>query len=285
MSTAASISAAEPKPLLVLRPASKWAALDLQELWRFRDLVLTLAKRDITLRYRQTALGAAWVLLQPLIAAGIFTFVFGTMMGLKGAAGSPYFVFAFAGQVAWQVFQTTLSKCGNCLVGNSHLVSKVYFPRLVLPLSTVFSALIDFLVGLTLMAVLMYWFDVMPTLALLMLPVWVALLVTAAMGVGLFMSSLMVRYRDVQYVLPVMVQMLLYASPVAYALSAVPQKYRALFELNPLAGLLEGFRWSILGGEAMPWGSAAYAAGVSLLLGIFGAIAFKRMEQEFADVI
>lgn len=274
-----------PTPTLTIRPSSGWQAINLPELWQFRDLLLSLAQRDIKLRYRQTALGVFWVVLQPLIAAIIFTFVFSKVAKLPAPNGIPYLVFAFAGMLAWNAFNSTLTKASMCLVGNAQLVSKVFFPRLVLPLSTVFSTLLDFAVSLVVMALLMIVFHVAPHLSLLLLPIWLLLIVLLAVGIGLYASALMVSYRDIQYVLPVATQFLLYASPVGYALSVVPHRWQTLFALNPLTGLLEGFRWSLLGTGHPPVGMILYAAGVSVFVFAAGATAFKSMERKFADVI
>ena len=283
LETVADISEAE-KPYLLITPSKGWAALNLRELWQFRDLLTTLAGRDVKLRYRQTALGAIWVILQPLMAAGIFSVVFGKVAKLP-SDGLPYFLFAYAGLLGWNIFSSTLGKVSGCLVGNAHLVSKVFFPRLVLPLSTVFSTLVDFGVALAMLFVLMAVYHVVPTLGLLLLPVWLLLTLLLAMGLGLCASALMVTYRDVGYVLPVVTQFLLYGSPVAYALSAVPKEWKAVYLLNPLSVLLEGFRWSLLGRGALDVNSVVYAAVVSVLVFTGGVFAFKRMERKFADII
>ena len=271
-----------PKPHLTIQPTAGWQAINLRELWQFRDLLITLAQRDVKLRYRQTALGVVWVILQPLIAALIFAFVFGKMAKLPSPPGVPYLVFSYASLLAWNAFSSTLSKSSGCLLQNSNLVSKVYFPRLALPLSTVFSTLIDFGVALVVMALLMIINHVVPTLALLLLPVWLLLLIMLAVGVGLYTSALMVSYRDVQYILPVMLNFLLYASPIAYT---VPAKYQALFAANPLTGLLEAFRWSLLGTAAPHWNTVAYSVAVTVVVFVLGAFSFKKMERKFADVI
>lgn len=272
------------KPYLTLKPASGWAGLNLREIYQFRDLLTTLAGRDVRLRYRQTALGAVWVVLQPLLAAGIFSFVFGRVAKLP-SDGVPYFLFAYAGLLGWNVFSGTLTKASSCLVGNAALISKVFFPRLILPLSTAFSTFIDFGVALAMMAVLMAAYGVTPGLGLLLLPVWLLLMLLLALGVGLYASALMVSYRDVQYVLPVVVQLALYASPVAYAVSAVPENLRGWYLLNPLAVLLEGFRWSLLGRGELNAGLVAYAAVMAVAVFVAGAFVFRRMERRFADVI
>jgi lipopolysaccharide transport system permease protein len=272
------------KPLKVIRPKSGWQALNLRELWRFRDLLLMFALRDIRLRYKQTALGVGWVVLQPLISAAIFAFVFGRVAKLS-SDGAPYFVFSYAGLLGWNLFSNTLTKVSVSLVGNSNLVSKVYFPRLVLPLSTLFSSLLDFGVGFAVFLILMAVYHVAPGPGLLLLPVWMALILFIATGVGLYASSLMVTYRDIQYILPVGTQFLLYASPIAYAVSAVPERLRTIYLLNPVSSLLEAFRWSLLNRGTLHPAMIAYAVLVSVGLFFFGAFAFRRMERRFADVI
>ena len=274
----------EPKPYLLIEPRAGWQALSVKELWQYRDLLMTLAWRDVKLRYRQTALGVIWVVLQPLIAAGLFSFVFGKVAKLP-SDGLPYFLFAYAGLLGWSAFSSTLTKSSGCLLQNAQLVSKVYFPRLVLPLSTVFSSLIDFGVALIMLAVMMLVMGLHPGIGVLLLPVWLALILLLSVGLGLFASALTVTYRDVQYVLPVLTQFLMYASPVAYALSAVPMHLRWLYHLNPLSTLLEGFRWSLLGVGHLETGAITYSALVSVGIFIWGAFAFKKMERKFADVI
>ena len=238
--------AARAPGTIILRPSRGWTALNLRDIWEYRDLLLSLATRDVKLRYRQTALGVIWVVLQPLIAAFLFALVFGQVAKLP-SDGLPYFLFAFAGLLGWNAFNNTLTKIAGCLVGNAQLVSKIYFPRLVLPLSTLFSTLIDFGVALALLAVLLVVYHVTPGWGLLLLPVWLALLLLLAVGLGLVTAALTVTYRDVQFILPVLMQFALYATPIAYALSAAPARLRFFFELNPLAVLIGAFRWSLLG--------------------------------------
>jgi len=284
-------TAPEPlsQPTKTIRAHTGWQSLNVRELWQFRDLLLTLAGRDVKLRYRQTAVGVLWVVLQPLLAAGIFSFVFGKVANLPAPKGVPYFVFSYAGLLGWTVFSGTVIKVSASLVQNSNLISKVYFPRLILPLSMMFSTLIDFAVALALLPVLMLIAHVVPGLSLLTLPLWFALLLMLSLGVGMYASALAVTYRDVQYVIPVLMQFLLYASPVAYMLSYVltkiPPAARPFYFLNPLAGLLEAFRWSLLGHATLPLVPVAYAAVLSILVFFGGAYAFKKMEKRFADVI
>ena len=273
---------------IVIRARRGFRPIPLRELWQYRDLLFTLAQRDIKLRYRQTALGAAWVVLQPLIGAGLFSFVFGSVAKLP-SGGVPYFLFSYAGLLGWSVFSTTITKASGSLVGNSNLVSKVYFPRLILPLSSALGVLLDFAVGLVMLVVLLAIYHVGLTVGILALPVFVLAACALAMGLGLFAASLMVSYRDVQYIVPVFTQFLLYASPVAYAASLIPErvgpKVATIFAVNPLVGLMEAFRWSCLGTPVASWGAVAYSLGVSLVLLILGATAFQGMERRFADVI
>lgn len=287
---------AEPEPHLIIRPSQGWQALDLRQVWQFRDLLATLAQRDVKLRYRQTALGAAWVILQPLIGAGIFAFVFGSIAQLP-SGGVPYILFAYSALLCWNMFSGTLTKTSNVLIANTQLVSKVYFPRLVLPLSTVYSSLIDFGVASLLMIVLMAIYHVAPTWGLLLLPIWVLGTLTLAVGLGLYLSALMVSYRDVAYVVPVAINFLLYASPVAYSTATVIERVNGKFSpevttwitraflANPMAGLLQAFRWSLIGGEAPIWGSVVYSLIFAVAIFVLGAFAFRRMEKRFADVI
>jgi len=274
----------EETPLLILRPATGWQVLDFREIWRYRDLLLALAARDVKLRYRQTALGATWVVLQPLIAAALFAFVFGRVARLP-SDGVPYFVFSYAGLLAWNIFNGTLTKASVSLVQNSQLISKVYFPRIIVPVSTVFSSLVDFAVALVMMAAIMAWNRVIPSFSILLLPIWLILILMLSVGCGLFCAALMVTYRDVQYVVPVITQFLMYASPVAYSITAVPVHLRVLYQLNPLSGILEAFRWSLLGkGHLDGWAiTSSVFFSFAALLG--GAAYLRNTERRFADVI
>ncbi len=269
---------------LRLAPGQRNIGRELAETWQARDLLYTFADRDLRLRYRQTALGVVWVVLQPLIAAGIFTFVFGTVARMP-SDGKPYILFTFAALTGWNLFSGILTRASGCLVGNANLVSRVFFPRLILPLSVMPAAIVDFIVALGMYAVLLVVYGVAPTAALATLPLWMFLLCTGAFGAGLVAASLMVRYRDVQYVLPVAAQLLLYASPVAYAASRVPERWHTLYFLNPLAAAIEGLRWSLLGTEPPAAGAVAWSASVGVVAIITGVFVFRRMERGFADVI
>jgi lipopolysaccharide transport system permease protein len=237
------------------------------------------------LRYRQTVLGVVWVILQPLLAAGILSFVFGNVAELPPPAGIPYFLFTLVGTVGWTAFSAVANRSSSSLVANAGLVQKAFFPRLLLPLSNTCSALVDVAVSLCLVAVVLLVQGAHSGLGIVTFPFWLATLVVIGLGLGLASSALMVRYRDVGYVLPVAVQFLLFLSPVAYTLDSVPPSTRTLYELNPLAGMLEGFRWSLLGTERPSAGLTAYCITSSVVVFVLGVLIFHRMERGFADVI
>lgn len=258
--------------------------LDVREVWAFRELLWTLTMRDLKLRYKQTVLGVVWVVLQPLMAAGVFTFVFSVVARMPGG-GRPYFLLSYTGLLGWNLFNNTVTKASGSLTGNSQLISKVYFPRLVLPLSAVPSGLVDFVVGAALLLILLVVFAVLPPAAVVLVPVWMVMLIALALGLGLATAALAVPYRDVPYVLPVLLQILLYAGPAAYPASAVPECWQPLFYLNPVSAPLEAFRASLLGAPYPPVGALWYSAVLSALCCVGGLYLFKRMERKFADVI
>lgn len=272
-----------------IRPTTGWAALNLAEVWRFRDLLLTLGSREIKVRYKQTVLGVAWVTLQPLIAAGIFSFIFGKIANLQAPGGIPYFLFVFAGMVAWNLFSRSLQASTGSMVANAGLVSKIYFPRLILPFSTLMVVSVDFLVALVLMFVLVgaYWGGF--SWALLLMPVPLTILMLMAMGIGLIATSLSVKYRDIGHIMPVFSQFLLYGSPVAFPLEkvreAIPEYYHWYYIVDPVVAPLEAFRWTVFGEGDPAWPFLAYSAAVAVGIFFAGAVVFKRMERTFADVI
>lgn len=273
-------------PLRTLRPTTGWVSLDLHELADFRDLLLELARRDVKLRYRQTALGVAWVVLQPLAAAGVLNFAFGIVAGARPPGGS-YFLFTFVGLLAWNLFSLTLSKTSLSLVGNSYLVSKVYFPRLILPLSGTLSTLLDFGVALCVYLALLAFSGFSPAPLIVLLPIWIGLIFCLALGAGFIAAALTVNYRDIQHILPIVVPFLLYASPVAYDVTQIPATYQTAFYLvNPLAALIAGLRASLLPGSALPpVVFVVWSAVLAIVLFLFGAAVFKRTERSFADVV
>ena len=255
-----------------------------RELWRAREVAVRLAQRDIIVRYRQTIFGVAWVILQPLVSAGIFTIVFGVIAGLS-TDGIPTFVFTLAAMLAWNLFNGALGKSSASMVSNQSLVQKVFFPRLLVPASSLASIVLDFIVGFALLVVMMLVFGVTPGWQVLLLPVWVLLILLLGLGFGLAAAAYMVKYRDVGYVLPWVLQVLMYASPLAYSLSAVPDNLRWLFEINPVTWFLEVFRWSALGTPIPPvWQLVALAVAAPLVF-LIGTLIFQKNEREFADFI
>jgi lipopolysaccharide transport system permease protein len=278
-------SADPAAPLRRIRSTARRTPLDLGELWRYRDLWLTLALRDVKLRYRQTALGVAWVVLLPLLASGIFTLVFGVVAKLP-TDGSPYFLFVFAGYLGWNAFQNTLQRCGISLIGNTALVTKVYFPRIILPAASVLASLLDFAVGVVMLLVVLLVRGEAPSVgSLALVPLFMLLLQLLGLGVGFFSAALTVRFRDVQYVLPYLIQLLLYASPVAYGVSAVPPAVRRLYLLNPVAPLLDGLRTALLGRGELHWLAIGGAAAVSAATFALGTLFFLYQDRQYADVI
>ena len=272
-------------PLRRIRSTTRRTPLDLGELWRYRDLWLTLALRDVKLRYRQTALGVAWVVLLPLLASGIFTLVFGMIAGLP-SDGSPYFLFVFAGYLGWSAFQNTLQRCGISLIGNTALVTKVYFPRIILPAASVLASLLDFAIGAVMLELVLLARGELPSLAsLAMIPLFMLQLQLVALGAGFISAALSVKFRDVQYVVPFLIQLLLYASPVAYGITAVPPSIRQLYLLNPIAPLLDGLRSALLGRGEVHWLAVGGSALVSVALLAAGTLFFLYQDRRYADVI
>jgi lipopolysaccharide transport system permease protein len=274
------------KAYLTIKARRGWIGLNLRELWRFRDLLISLTIRDIKLRYKQAALGVTWVVLQPLIAAAIFSYVFNGLAGLKPDSNVygkqiPAFLFAFNGMVAWTLFSTIISKVSGILVGNSSMVSKVYFPRLLLPLSGASGALVDLAVSLVLMFAIQLFYGVPIGWQIFAAPLVLALIMCLALGFGMWAAALCVQYRDVAYIVPVMVQFLLFASPIGYSVSIMGTAGR----LNPLAGLLGVWRWSLLETPFPETWMVVHALCVSLGVLLIGAFVFRRMERTFADVI
>lgn len=268
----------------VITPPGRLPLPQWRELWEAREVALRFGQRDVVLRYRQTAIGVIWVLIQPLAAAGVFSIIFGSVAQLP-TGGTPYFLFSFISMLAWTLFSSIVGRAAPSLVSNQALVSKVFFPRMLVPVSTAFSSLLDFTVGLGLGVVLLFVFGVNPGWGVLLLPAWVLLFVLFGLGIGLAASAWMVRYRDIAYVLPWVMQVALFATPVAYSLDAVPANLEWLFLLNPLTWLMELFRFSMLGTAYPPTWQVIGAIIVSLAVFLAGAIVFQRNERSFADLI
>lgn len=256
-----------------------------QDIWRFRELFYFLAWRDILVRYKQTAIGIAWALIRPFLTMVVFTVVFGKLAKLPGD-GAPYPILVFAAMLPWQFFANSLTESSNSLIINSNLIAKIYFPRLIVPSSAVVVSFVDFLISGMILLGLMAWYDFVPSWRILTLPLFVAIAFCASMGVGLWLAALNVQYRDFRYIVPFIVQFGLYISPVGFSSSIVPEKWRLLYSLNPMVGVIDGFRWAIIGGE-----SSLYLPGFLISLGlvifflISGIWFFRKMERTFADVI
>ena len=264
--------------------AQRWGSLDLNELWKFRELLYFLIWRNVKVRYKQTALGVIWVVLQPLLMSFLFSIVFGEL-GKVSSNGVPYLIFAFAGLLPWQLFAHALSTSSQSLVTDQQLVTKVYFPRLIVPLAAVLAGIVDFTITLGVLFGLLIFYGVPISAAMLTLPLWVLLLLGAAMGVGVWLSALNAQYRDVQYAMPFLTQFLLFATPIAYASDLVPARWQLLYALNPMVGVVDGFRWALLGQEPSLGISPLISAVVVAILLISGIVYFSRVEQSLADVI
>ena len=269
--------------IVITRPA-RFRLPAPRHLWEAREVLLRFGIRDITLRYRQTALGVVWVILQPLLTAGVFTLVFGKVAKLP-TGGVPYFIFSFAGMLAWNAFQGVVARGAPALVSNAALVSKVFFPRVLVPLSVGYSVLVDFGVSLAFLGVLLGIYHIRPGWAVILTPIWLVLIMLLASGLGVVCSALMVKYRDVQFVVPFLLQFLLYASPIAYSLSAVPARYRFIYNINPLTWLLQEFRWSLLAQSAPPGWQIGASFLVCTVVFLCGMLIFEQMERSFADII
>jgi lipopolysaccharide transport system permease protein len=258
--------------------------LDLTELWQHRELLYFLIWREVKVRYKQTAIGVAWAVFHPLITMVIFAIIFGIFAQLP-SDGLPYPVFAYSALLPWTYFSQALSRAGYCLLGDSSLLRKVYFPRLILPLAAVIVPIIDFFLALLILFGMLFWFGITPTWAVLMLPVFLFMAVLTALAVGLWISPLNVKYRDVNIVIPVLIQLWMYASPVVYPLSLIPEKWQAIYSLNPLVGVISGFRWALLGGMKPDFQLMGVSVLAVLLLLWGGIVFFKRAEPTFADIV
>lgn len=285
-STAVSAPSVEQSelPHTRIEPSKGWISLGLRDLWQYRELLFFLTWRDIKVRYKQTALGASWAVIQPLFTMLVFALFFGRLAKVP-SDGIPYPLFSYTALLPWQLFAYALTQSSNSVVANERLITKVYFPRLVVPLSSILAGLVDFVIAFTLVIGMMVWYGVRPTWAVLTLPFFVIFAMVTALGVGLWLSALNVQYRDVRYTLTFIVQFWLIASPVAYSSTLVPARWRPFYGLNPMAGVIEGFRWALLGKAQAPgmilWVSVVVVAFV--LVG--GLYYYRRMEKTFADVV
>ncbi len=266
-----------------ITPSRGWVSLKLREVWEYRELLYFLTWRDVKVRYKQTALGAAWAIIQPFMTMVAFSLFFG-QLGKIPSDGVPYPIFSFTALLPWSFFAYALGQSSNSLVGSANLISKVYFPRLVIPISSVLSGALDFAIAFVVLLGMMLYFGIAPTSAVVLLPLFLLLALVTALGVGLWLSALNVEYRDVRYTVPFLTQFWLFATPVAYPSSLLGEPWRTLYGLNPMVGVVEGFRWAMLG-TAPPGPMLGVSAVVSVALLISGAFYFRRMERTFADVV
>ena len=275
----------ETVPLVIhIQPTKSWLNLNLLEIWQSRDLLYFLTWREIKVRYKQTVLGAAWAILQPVLTMLVFSIVFGRLAKIP-SDGIPYPLFAYAGLVSWMFFSNGLTQTSNSLVGSSHLISKVYFPRLIIPISTVLSGVVDLALSFSVLIVMMAYYHVIPNINFVYLPLFILLALATALGVGLWLSALNVQYRDVRYAVPFLVQFWMYATPIAYPSSFLKQPWRTIYGLNPMAGVVEGFRWALLGSHSKPGPLILVSAIAAGLLLVSGAFYFRRLERKFADIV
>ncbi len=273
-----------PPPVIRIRPSRGWVSLKLGELWDYRELLYFLTWREIKVRYKQTVLGAAWAILQPLFTMLVFTLFFGRLAKMP-SDGIPYSVFSLAALTPWTFFSNGLNQSANSLVGSANLLQKVYFPRLAIPVSAVLSGLVDFLLALALLGGLMLAQGIVPGRNVVWLPLFIALGFVTALGVGLWLAAMNVQYRDIRYTIPFLTQFWMFATPIAYPSSLLPEPWRTLYGINPMAGVVEGFRWALLDAKTAPGPMILVSSAIALLLLVSGAYYFRRMERTFADIV
>jgi lipopolysaccharide transport system permease protein len=270
--------------IIRIEPSRGWVSLRLGDLWKFRELVFFLIWRDVKVRYKQTLLGACWAVIQPLSTMVVFSLFFGHLAKMP-SDGMPYPIFSYAALVPWTFFATGLNQSSNCLVGNANVIKKVYFPRLAMPLSAVFSGMVDFVPAFLVLLCMMLYYNVLPTINVLWLPLFLLLALCTSLGVGVWFSALNVQYRDVRYIVPFLTQLWMFSTPIAYPSSLLSEPWRTLYGLNPMVGVVEGFRWALLGAQTAPGPVIAASGLVALALLISGMFYFRRMERTFADVV
>jgi len=271
-------------PVLRIEPSTGWVSLKLRELWEYRELLYFLTWRDIKVRYKQTVLGAAWAIIQPFFTMVVFSVFFGRFAKVP-SDGLPYPIFSYAALVPWSFFAQGLNQSSNSLVASARLITKVYFPRLAMPIATVLSGIVDLILAFIVLLGMMFVYGIVPTVNLLWLPFLLLLAFVTALGAGLWLSAMNVQFRDVRYTVPFIVQFWLFATPIAYPSSMLPEPWRTVYGINPMAGVVEGFRWALLGTDTAPGPIIAISSLVSLTLLIGGAFYFRRMEKTFADVV
>jgi homopolymeric O-antigen transport system permease protein len=271
-------------PVIRIEPSRGWISLKLHELWEYRELLYFLAWRDIKVRYKQTALGAAWAIIQPFFTMIVFSIFFGRLAGIP-SDGVPYPIFSFAALVPWTFFANSLTQSSNSLVSSANLIQKVYFPRLAVPIATVFSGIVDFFLAFFMLLAMMLYYGLVPTLNVIWLPAFFILALVTSLGVGLWLSALNVRFRDIRYIVPFLVQFWMFSSPIAYPSSLLSEPWRTLYGLNPMVGVIEGFRWGLLGTSSAPGGIIAVSSLMAIAIAVGGAFYFRRVEKTFADIV
>ena len=272
------------EPVTIIEPKKGWIPIDLNEIWQYRELLYFLTKRDIKVRYKQTVLGGLWAIIQPFFTMVVFTLFFGRLAKMP-SDGIPYPIFVYAGLLPWTYFANALSTSGNSLVGSQNLITKVYFPRLIIPASAALAGLLDFFVAVSVLGALMLWYQYLPGVEILLFPFLVGLTFLCAVGVGMWLSALNVEYRDIRYVIPFLIQLWMFVSPVIYPVSLVSETYRWLLALNPMGGVINAYRASLLGHHPIDWLLLGVSAFIILGLFISGLYYFRRMEKTFADVV
>lgn len=273
----------EQIPTVVIQPPKKWVPIDIPELWHYRELLGSFVRRDIKIRYKQTALGFLWVIIQPLFMVLIFSIFFGGLAKVP-SDDIPYPLFVLAALLPWTLFAEGLTRSTTSMVTNAQIMTKVYFPRLIMPISGILSPLVDFFISLSLLAIFMAYYGILPTLNVIFLPLFILLALATSLSVGLWLSALNVKYRDFQYTVPFIIQIWMFASPVVYPASLLPESVRFLYGLNPMAGVIEGFRWALFG-TGMPGAMMLVSVGVVVFFLITGIFYFRRMEQYYADIV
>lgn len=270
---------------VIIKPSKGWVPLNLKDLWAYRELVYFLTWRDIKVRYKQSVLGILWAVLKPFMSMVVYTIFFGNFAKIP-SDGIPYPIFVYTAILPWELFASALSVASRSMVSSGNMISKIYFPRIIVPLSSVMSSLVDFAIGFVILIGMMFYFHIVPTIAMLWLPLFILLALITALGVGFWFSALMVRYRDVGYLMPFITDLWKYASPVIYPASMVPEKLRLIYSINPMTGVVEGFRYALLGTQqSTSWLMVLISSVIALIILISGLYYFRRMEKQFADMI
>ena len=285
MTTADTLDQKKKPPVVIIKPSRGWVGLKLSDLWLYRELVYFLTWRDIKVRYKQSVLGILWAILKPFMAMVVFTIFFGNFAKIP-SDGVPYPIFSYTATLPWELFAAALGVASRSMVSNSNMVSKIYFPRMIIPLASVMSSVVDFFIGFTILIGMMIFYKVTPTIAILWLPLLILLALVTALGVGFWSSALMVRYRDVGYIMPFIANLWMYLTPVVYPSSMIPEKWRLLYALNPMTGVVEGFRYALLGTtQSVSSGMILVSSLIAVVVLISGMFYFRRMEKQFADMI